>query len=309
MAIPDYQKLMLPLLKFFEDESEHHIREANEVLADDFQLTEEERAQLLPSGKQRIFNNRVNWANTYLKKAGLLESKRRGYSNITERGQDILKQNPQMITRNFLMQFESFTEFQQPSSSRQEAKNERNRSSTLGNDNQSQTPYELMDQTNQILKDDLAEQLLKTIKECSPEFFEGLVVQLLVKMGYGGSLKDAGQAVGKSGDGGIDGIIKEDQLGLDVIYLQAKRWEAVIGRPEIQKFAGALQGRRAKKGVFITTSSFTSEAKEYVNFIDNNIILLNGQELSHLMIDYNLGVSTKETIKIKEIDSDYFMED
>ena len=300
MAIPDYQTIMYPLLQSFSDRRVHRIRDIEYKLAKEFNLSDEEIKELLPSGRQQVFKNRVNWANTYLKKAGLLNSKKKGTAFITSRGLEVLNNKEvSSINTKFLRQFPEFVHF-----TRGNKQNiEENKKTT-----EEKTPIEIIEENHEIIKMDLANEILSTIKNCSPDFFEQLVVELLVKMGYGGSLKDAGQAVGKSGDGGIDGIIKEDQLGLDLIYIQAKRWEGNVGRPEIQKFAGALQGKRAKKGVFLTTSDFSEEAKEYVRFIDNKIILLSGEELAKLMIQFNLGVSIQSTVEIKRIDSDYFAE-
>ncbi|MCP9469046.1 MAG: restriction endonuclease [Nitrospira sp.] len=253
MAIPDYQSIMLPLLQFAADDKEHSLREAIERLSTEFGLTEEEKKELLPSGQQPTFENRVAWARTYLVKAVLLEAPRRGFFRITQRGRDILSQRPTAITVKFLEQFPEFLDFR---TKRHESKEE----IPLPGNRSLQTPGELLESAYQKLREDLAAELLNTVKECSPAFFERLVIDVLVKMGYGGSRKEAGKAIGRSGDEGIDGIINEDRLGLDVIYIRAKRWKDPIGRPEIQKFVGALQGHRTNKGIFITTSSFTREA-------------------------------------------------
>lgn len=302
MPIPDYQSLMLPLLKFVGDGQEHSLRQTIATLADEFNLTEEERSELLPSGQQAIFDNRVGWARTYLKKAGILETTRRGFYRITKRGQEILRQNLSRIDTAFLMQFPEFLEFKSASRFRsEEAENLESE--------EKQTPEEMIETAYQSLRQELAVDLLQLIKDRSPTFFERLVIDLLVKMGYGGTRKDAGEAIGRTGDGGIDGIIKEDRLGLDIVYVQAKRWESVVGRPEIQKFAGALQGQRARKGVFITTSTFSQDAQDYVARIDSKIILIDGPTLAQLMIDYNVGVAPLASYELKRIDSDYFEED
>lgn len=301
MAVPDYQSLMLPLLKLAQDQQEHSLHDAIELLASQFGLTQAEREELLPSGRQAAFDNRVGWARTYLKKAGLLNSPKRGYFQITERGLNILKQNPSKINNKFLNQFPEFVAFQKPAEETAVVQN------TLTDTGQ--TPEEEMESVYQQLRKGLASDLLDAIKGCSATFFEVLVVDLLVKMGYGGTRKDAGQAIGKSSDGGIDGIIKEDRLGLDIVYIQAKKWDGTsIGRPEIQKFAGALQGQRARKGVFITTSTFTQQAREYTSFIDSKIVLIDGDLLAQLMIDYNMGVSLVASYEIKRVDTDYFNE-
>jgi restriction system protein len=299
MPIPDYQAIMLPLLHFVADEKEHSLREVIESLADHFRLTDEERKELLPSGRQPTFDNRLGWARTYMKKAGLLESTKRGYFRITERGSEIIRSNPTHINAKLLEQFSEFVEFKsftrgsQPDNSNLKA-------------DDSQTPEEDIELAIQKLNQQLASDLLQAIKGCSPIFFEKLVVDLLVKMGYGGTRKDAGRTVGRTGDGGIDGIINEDRLGLDIIYIQAKRWENPVGRPEIQKFAGALQGMRARKGIFITTSTFTNEARDYVSRIDSKIILIGGEALAQLMIEHNVGVGPFASYEVKKIDSDYF---
>lgn len=237
MTIPDYQACMLPLLRYAGDGGEHQLRDAISALADEFSLTDDERNEFLPSGQQPVFTNRVGWARTYMKKAGLLSSPRRGYFKITERGADVLRENPNEITQKYLERFPEFVEFK----SIRRDKSEDNGSDTpeleLG-----QTPHEALESAYERLRSELASEILSSIRGCDPTLFEKIVVELLVKMGYGGSRKDAGRAIGRSGDEGIDGIIKEDHLGLDNIYIQAKRWEATIGRPEIQKFAGALQG-------------------------------------------------------------------
>ncbi|BAZ40274.1 mrr restriction system protein [Calothrix sp. NIES-4101] len=299
MALPDYQEIMLPLLGFVADGGEHSSRESVERMAEYFTLTEQERRELLPSGRQYTFDNRVGWARTYLKKAGLLESTRRGYFRITQRGQEVLKQNPTRIDARFLEKFPEFIDF----------RNSKPESGTVGvdeNATNSQTPEELIEAAIQQLNQELAIEILDAIKACSPAFFEKLVVELLLKMGYGGTRKDAGQTVGQSGDGGVDGIINEDRLGLDVIYIQAKRWDNSVSRPEVQKFAGSLQGLRARKGIFITTSSFTREAKDFVEKIDSRIILIDGDRLTKLMIENNVGVTALAAYEIKKIDSDFF---
>lgn len=299
MEIPDYQSLMLPLLDFASDEKEHTLLEAIEVLAGKFGLTEKERKVLLPSGLQPTFDNRVGWARTYIKKAGLLEYPRRGFFRIAPRGLEVLRKKPSKIDVSFLKQFQDFRDFQNLS---KEQDSEPSQTIGIG------TPEETFEAAYQKLRHDLASELIQTLKNCSPTFFERLVVDVLVKMGYGGTRQDAGRAVGKSGDDGIDGIIKEDRLGLDIIYIQAKRWEGVVGRPEVQKFSGALQGHRASKGIFITTSYFSKEADEYVSRINSKIVLIDGETLAQLMIDHNVGVSIVSSYERKRIDSDYFTE-
>lgn len=303
MAIPDYQSFMLPLLNYAADNQEHSLNEAIDELSQQFKITEEERKLLLPSGTQYIIDNRIGWAKTYLKKAGLLESTRRGFFKITQRGLDFLKSNPKEINVNILMQFDEFKDFRKKKNKDEDDKDEQYEESST------YTPQEALEYGIAKINETLADDLIKKIKECNPSFFEKLVIDLLVKMGYGGSKQEAAQVIGKSGDEGIDGIIKEDKLGLDVIYVQAKRWDNCIGRPEIQKFVGALAGQKANKGIFITTSYFSKEAEDYAKSVSTKLILIDGKKLTELMIEYNVGVSILETIEIKKIDSDYFDEE
>jgi restriction system protein len=301
MAIPDYQSCMLPFLRFLQDGLEHSLRDSEEALAEYFQLTPTERAQLLPSGQQGLFKNRVGWARTYLKKAGLLEAPRRGVFKITARGAKILSENPSRLDVKFLTQFPEFIEFRDASRPEGDAP-------VAPETPQTTTPEEVIETAHQGIRRQLAQDLIARVLSCSPTFFEYLVVDLLVKMGYGGSRRDAAERIGQSGDGGIDGIIKEDQLGLDTILIQAKRWQGSVGRPEIQKFVGALQGQRARKGVFITTSSYSTEALDYVSRIDTKVVLIDGKQLAELMIDTGVGVSDSATYVVKRVDSDYFDE-
>jgi len=303
MTIPDFQAIMLPLLQYASDGKEHSLRDAITFLADVFNLSDDERKELLSSGQQAVFDNRVGWARTYLKKAGLFISPKRGFFQITDKGKEILSQNPSEINLKFLNQFPEFIEFKT-------TKKDNDKSEPEIIETSETTPQESIEFGYQKIRKELELELLNRVKSCSPDFFERLVVDLLVKMGYGGSRRDAGRAIGKSGDGGIDGIIKEDKLGLDIVYVQAKRWDnTVVGRPEIQKFVGALHGQRARKGVFITTSRFSPEAREYVSIIDSKIVLIDGEELAQLMIDNHVGVSTVSIYEIKKIDSDYFTDE
>lgn len=299
MPIPDFQTIMLPLLQCFDDGQEHSTQELIETLAKEFSLLEEELNALLPSGKQTIFYNRVGWARTYLTKAGLLEMSRRSYYRITERGRQVLKSNPSRIDMKFLEQFPEYVEFRERESGRR-------RSKETTDEEGEKTPEEILEDAYEEIRDGLAQELLILVKQGTPSFFERLVVELLVKMGYGGSRRDAARAVGQAGDEGIDGIIDEDRLGLDTIYIQAKKWDNVVGRPEIQKFVGALMGKRAKKGIFITTSSFSADAVNYISSIDAKIVLIDGKRLADLMIDYDVGVTSVTTYQLKRIDSDYF---
>lgn len=310
MPIPDYQTLMLPLLRFAGDGREHRARDAVEALAKEFSLSDDELSVMLPSGTAPLFSNRVAWSRTYLKQAGLIQSKKRGVFQITSRGLELLAANPQKIDNTTLEQYPEYLEFRlRRGDSKESDKAESQPSQTTQSslvDQTDSTPEELFSQAYMRLRNNLEAELLEQVKASTPAFFERLVIDLLVAMGYGGSRRDAGRAIGKSGDGGIDGIIKEDKLGLDVIYIQAKRWEGTVGRPEIQKFAGALQGQRANKGVFITTSSFSREAEEYAGIISSKIILVNGEQLASLMVDHNVGVSPISSFEIKRVDSDYF---
>jgi restriction system protein len=301
MAIPDYESLMLPLLQLASDGKEHRSREATEYLSEKFHLTEQERRELLPSGTTRIIVNRAGWAATYLKKCQLIESTKRGYFKITQRGLDILNRNPTKIDTKFLEQFPEYAEFKKMKKEPSKKEPDRNKYEVI-----SQTPEETLGSAYEELNQNLKQELLENIKGTSPDFFEDLVIDLLVKMGYGGSRSDAGQSVGGSGDEGIDGIIKEDKLGLDAVYIQAKRWDSPIGRPEVQKFAGALQGQRAKKGIMITTSTFTREAVQYASNIESKIVLIDGEKLTQLMLENNVGVSTIASYEVKQIDTDYF---
>lgn len=273
--------------------------ETVEALREHFGLSDSEMQQTIRSGMP-VFVSRTHWAKTYLKQAGLLAQPKRGMFVITDQGRELLRQKPGSINVQLLKQYPEFRDFLNRGKTRADV-------SSSGNESH-ETPEDLLARAYEAIRAQLAQELLDTVKQSSPSFFERLVVDLLVKMGYGGNREEAGQSIGRSGDEGIDGIIKEDKLGLDVIYIQAKRWENVVGRPEIQKFAGALMGRRASKGVFITTSSFSNGAIEYAKSIDPRIILIDGEKLASLMIDAGVGVTTRETYEIKRIDLDYFEE-
>ncbi len=301
MPIPDGCSVMLPLLELLEDGQEHHMRDVIAALEDKFHLTEQERKAVLPSGGT-VFSTRVYFAKLELKKAGLLENTRRGWIRITERGIEVLKQKPKRIDYRFLMQFEEFRTWVSSFA-------RRHTEPTGEEAAEGETPEELLARAYENHKKEVLSELLEQVKKVSPRFFERLIVELLVRMGYGGSYREAAQAIGRSGDEGIDGIIKEDRLGLDTIYLQAKRWKEPVSRPEVQKFAGALQGLRARKGVFITTSSFTKEARDYAERLDTKIVLIDGQRLVELMFEYNVGVSTVTSYEVKRIDHDFFAEE
>ena len=307
MAVPDYQSVMLPLLKFAEErKTEISTDDAVEALVNRLGLTDDDLKEMLPSGLQRTFVNRVGWAATYMKKAALLESTRRGYYQITPRGRELLQKKPTTINVKLLKQYPEFLEFQQLRGTRSGEKMNASRESL---ETSTATPSESLETAYENLRDELVDELLVKLKKSSPSFFERIVVDLLVKMGYGGSRADAGKAIGRSGDGGIDGIIKEDKLGLDVVYIQAKRWsDNPVGRPDVMQFAGALQAQKASKGIFITTSRFTDDARSYVSQIGDKIVLIDGDQLSHLMIEHDVGVSTVSLYPVKKIDTDYFDE-
>lgn len=258
---------------------------------------------MLPSGQQPIFYNRIGWARTYLKKARLIDDPRRGYFRITSRGKEVLQRNPNYIDMRYLREIPEYIEFR-------EITREETDTSHVEEDLDELTPEEALEEAYQKIREDLSEEVLRAVINSSPGFFEKLVVELLVKMGYGGSRRDAAHAVGGSGDEGIDGIIDEDRLGLDTIYIQAKKWKegSAVGRPEIHKFVGALQGQRARKGIFITTTRFTDDAKSYASNIDTKVVLIDGKRLASLMIDHNVGVTEQTTYEIKSLDSDYFGE-
>ncbi len=299
MAIPDFQSIMLPLIKFCADGREHANQEALDRLAREFNLSDDDRKELLPSGQQPVFDNRVAWARAHMKLAGLLENTRRGVFRITERGRQVVSQRPPKIDLRFLLQF--------PEYAAARARQQQNRrEKTESEDQEANTPKERLEDAYRTLRENFASEVLAQLKASSPSFFEKVVVEVLVKMGYGGSRRDAGEAIGGSGDEGIDGIIKEDRLGLDIIYIQAKKWDNTVSRSEIQKFAGALQGKRARKGIFITTADFAQTAYEYAASIDSKIILIDGQELARLMIDFDVGVATEDVYEVKRLDSDYF---
>lgn len=300
MAIPSFQEITLPMLQLAEDGQTWSLVDAREQLGRRFQLTPEEQEELLPSGRQTRFANRVAWAKVYLQRGGLLASPGRGQFQITPRGREVLVAPPPAITIRFLSQFPEFREF-------------RNRlpdqvSSESEEPSESETPEEVLESAYSTIQKNLASELLDRVKTSSPRFFEYLVVELLLKMGYGRAGGGSGERVGQAGDEGIDGIISEDRLGLEMVYLQAKRWEGTVGRPEIQKFVGALHGRRARKGVFITTSTFTSEAIAYVETIDPKVALVDGAQLTEFMIDFGVGVSPARTYEVNKVDSDYFEE-
>ena len=298
MSIPDFQSIMLPLLKLAGDGEVHNFHDVVDKLANEFGLSEEEVSSLIPSGQPR-FENRVGWAKTYLKKSGLITYPKRGHLKITQRGMETLEENPKTIDMDFLKRFPEYVKFRQGNQKEEESPSE---------SDEDLTPEEALENAYQRIRDDLADELLETILISPPVFFEKLVVDLLVAMGYGGTQRDTARAVGKSGDEGIDGIIDEDRLGLETIYVQAKRWqrESKIGSPLIRDFVGALTGKNARKGVFITTADFTDDARNFAAGLAIKVVLINGERLANLMIDYGIGVTTRINYQIKNLDSDYF---
>jgi restriction system protein len=313
VAVPDYQSLMYPVLAELADGSERPLREVRERVAVRLQLSNEDLVHLVPSGRQTTFDNRAGWAAVYLKESGLLHTVRRGVYQITDRGRQALRENPDLINNTYLKQFPEFTLFIERSYGYTPAKVTPAATQVVppNIERDAQTPDEQVREGYRRARSGVAAELLDRMRQVSPAFFEQLVVDLLVEMGYGGSHEDAASVIGSSGDEGIDGIIKEDKLGLESIYIQAKRWKegSTVGRPDIQQFAGALQGQKARKGVFITTSTFTREAREYAKAVQATIVLIDGQQLADLMLDHGVGVSVQDTIKLFKIDEDYFVEE
>lgn len=305
MSIPNIHDITLPLLELLVDGKDHNFFDLMKTLSKSFELTESDLQERIASGNSR-FQNRLGWARTELKMAGLIEYPKTRILRITQRGLDVLKNKPPRIHRAFLQQF---SEYREKVDGAGDSPTTNNSTGTMRSSDEKLTPEESMDAASQSIRSRIKSELLEKIMQCTPAFFERLVVDLLVKMGYGGTMRDAGEAIGKSGDGGIDGTIKEDKLGLDVIYLQAKRWESGVGRPQIQNFVGALHGK-GNKGVFITTSSYSKEAIEYAKSLGNlKIILIDGDKLADLMIEHNVGVSPKQIYEIKKVDYDYFSEE
>ncbi|AIL59810.1 restriction endonuclease [Pseudomonas alkylphenolica] len=303
MAIPDFQSVMRPVLATVQNGAPLPLSELRERVADQFQLTEEERKEHLPSGHQTVINNRVGWARTYLNKAGLLTIPAKGMVQITARGLDALSNGPERITVSWLKQFPEFADFHTAKPQTTDIP------VVLDIASSETTPDEQLAEAHQALMQSLADELLAQVRAATPSFFEQVVVDLMLAMGYGGSRKEAGKATQLTNDGGIDGTIKEDKLGLDVIYLQAKRWSNTVHRPEIDKFIGALTRQRARKGVFITTSDFSMGARDAALGLDIKVVLIDGVELAQLMVEHNLGVSVKEVYEVKQLDSDYFAEE
>ena len=317
MAMPKYYEYMLPVLKVLSDNKEYMNRDLFHIMANQFKLTEEEKRETISSGSL-LYTNRINWAITYLRQAKLLSNIKKGVFKITPLGHSVLQDNPSEINSEYLMKFEDFRNFKERTKKDRETTSEGDNQISIvdGNDNvpvkhDESTPIESIDTAYKTIKANLTDELLSEIMRQTPSFFEKLVVKLLGAMGYGGSSPNSAIVVGKSGDEGIDGIIKEDKLGFDMIYIQAKQWDITksIGRPEIQRFVGALAGQGASKGLFITTGSFTKEAIEYAKKQHTTkTVLVDGQMLTSLMIEHNLGVSIERTIDIKKVDHDFFDE-
>lgn len=306
MTIPDFQTIMLPLLEILSDGANHSNQQIAEALGNRFALTDQEMTELLPSGKQKIFINRIGWAKSFLRQGALIVSTDRGQYRITTEGQDVLSGKPEKIDVAFLMRLPTFVVKRHGKVN--DDKGKENISGYNDEKPLDKTPEEYIEFGFDSIIQGLKQELLDNIKKCSFYFFEKLVIDLLLAMGYGGSRQEAGSLTRKGGDEGIDGIISEDKLGLDLIYIQAKRWDGSVSRPEIQKFAGALQGKRARKGIYITTSTFTREAHEYSQRIDIKIVLIDGNRLAELMVDHGVGVAVVQTYQLKKIDSDYFVE-
>ena len=304
MAVPDFQSMMmLPLLEVIADGAERSNGSAYDAVAERMNVAADDMQLMHSGGEQTVFYNRVAWANTYLKKAGLIQRPKRGSIQITESGLRVIKNKPEKIDVRFLKQIDG-ADWRKSSPATEAVLAEEPVS-----ESNASTPEELIEAGCQSLRDELIVEIIEQVKRCTPQFFERLAVKLLVAMGYGGSFEDAAQVLGRSGDGGIDGTIKEDKLGLDVIYIQAKRWEGTVGRPVVQAFAGSMEGFRARKGVMITTSNFSKEAEDYITRIERKIVLVDGQRMAELMIAHNVGVSVSRSYEIKRIDSDFFVED
>lgn len=302
MPIPDFQALMLPLLRTLSDGQERKMRDLTASLAEQFHLTDDERKEMLPSGQQTIFSNRVAWAKAHLKNAGLLENPSRGKVLISAQGRSILDQKPAVLNCKFLKQFPSYLDFI--------GQGQTEPGSSVPDPIEGQkTPLELLDESYQTLRKATAEELLTRLKGCSPGFFEQVVVRLLQAMGYGGITGEA-TVTGKPGDAGIDGVIKEDKLGLDVVCIQAKRWDVSVGRPIVQGFVGSMDYIRARKGVILTTSHFTKDALDFVDRIEGKkVVLIGGDQLADLMIEHNVGVTPTKSYNLKDVSNDFFDED
>lgn len=303
MPIPSYEDLMLPALRQLADGETRSVANLRERIASHLGLTDDEMAEVFEQSGRPVFPHRLYWAKQYLERAGAVESPGRGFVRITERGQQLVEENSPRIDRRFLLRFPEFQSWLKGSDTEQSTPAEVELAVQPDG-----SPHETMETAHREMRKAVESEILDAIKSASPQFLERVVVDLLVKLGYGGA-GDSGKHLGRSGDGGVDGVIWEDKLGLDLIYVRAKRWQNTVGRPEIQAFSGSLDGFRARKGVFITTSTFTREARDYVSSIEKKIVLIDGHELARLLFDTGLGVSTEITYPVKRIDSDYFAED
>jgi restriction system protein len=302
MSVPDFQSIMLPLMKAISDGKVHEVKLIKPILVKEFKLTEEDLKVMLPSGRAHLFDNRLGWANTFLKKAGLIKSGERGKLQITDEGLKMLAGKPDKIKISMLKKYESFNVFQT-------MKKDSNPEPDHKTEDDKISPEEKMDEGYTQYSNEIKAEILQRVIACSPAFFESLVVDLLINMGYGGSRKDAGEALGRTGDGGIDGIIKEDKLGLDTIYIQAKKYDKTsIPISDVRDFAGSLLSKKARKGIFITTSTFPQSAYDFAKNIEPKIVLINGDELVTYMYQYNIGVNVKSVYEIKHIDNDYYEE-
>lgn len=306
MAVPDFQTLMRPLLEEYAAGGERRIAEVRAVLATRFELTEEELAERLPSGAAKTYDNRIGWAATYLYRVGLLMRPQRSVYAITERGREVLTANPERVDLGVLSQFPEFAAFRKPSGPRRMRDATTVATLEANVTAETATPEERIDAAYRELRQALIAEVRDRISSISPTAFEDLVLDVLHAMGYGDGTEGSRLRTGTSGDAGIDGVIREDRLGLDIVYVQAKRWEATVGRPVVQGFVGALQGARASKGIIFTASAFSSEAQQYAASVSPRVVLVDGERLAALMIDYNVGVSDRETYAVKRVDSDYF---
>lgn len=306
MAVPDFQTLMRPLLKFGEGGVEIRTSDCVDDIACQFNLTNDEKEEMLPSGRQPLLLNRIHWARTYLGKAQVITSPRRGYFKITPRGLDLLKNGPDRITIKTLEQYSEFLEWRDVQSGNENKSNK----PLINDDSQDKSSEEKLEEAHLELNSQLKADILQNLYDVSPAMFEKIIVDLLIAMGYGGGRAEMGKALGKTGDGGVDGIIKEDELGLDVVYIQAKKHkiDSSISRPDIQSFAGSLEGFNATKGVFVTTAKFANTVEEYVNRIHKRIVLIDGSRLASLMIRHGVGVRVKNVYELKDLDEDYFLE-
>jgi restriction system protein len=304
MPVPDFQTVMRPLLSLLDDGRERPVAELRSALAREFNLSAADLEEELPSGRAKTFANRVGWATTYLYRCRLLDRPRRSVYRITDRGREVLTNHPDRVDLSVLSQFEEFHEFRRPRNDPLGATVTDTAQVGAGPDDA--TPEERIAAAYEELRSAVAGELLDRVLEQAPDFFERLVLDVLSAIGYGGSLDNAAVRLGRTGDEGVDGVIREDRLGLDLIYVQAKRWQNTVGRPDIQRFVGALQGQRATKGVFITTSTFSADAIAYAEGVSPRVVLVDGRQLAGLMIDYGVAVTVDTRYELKKIDQDYF---